>query len=237
MAGNLLRIDNGFDDFIKHVGFDAAITECFSTPDTSPTDLTWDGTNLYSADNNTDDIYKHTGFSSSIDECFSAPGATPYGLAWDGTDLLSSDISLSKIYQHTGFSDAIDDSFSVAWSFGGFGLAWDGTNLISGQGSAVLIFKHTGFSGTILDSLSTYSWPSPGWDGANLLIGFTQGADRIYQMTGFSESVTDSFTVIYAAGVADGDYEYLYIHGRSRKMGCHLALRSCFSKAGSAPPG
>ena len=65
-----------------------SITECFSSPDVSPTAIFWDGTDLYSCGDITNFIYQHTGFSSSITESFSSPSTTPAGVAFAGNSPL-----------------------------------------------------------------------------------------------------------------------------------------------------
>ena len=60
---NLIKVDGGYTDIIRHDGFSSAVLDSFSSPSASPADVAWVSPDLISSDTNTDLIYKHLGFS------------------------------------------------------------------------------------------------------------------------------------------------------------------------------
>jgi hypothetical protein len=172
------------------------ILSSFPSPSSSPSGLTYDGTNLISCDYDTDTIYIHDGVSSTILSSFSSPGQVPNGLTYDGTNLISCDHFADRIYVHDGVSSTILSSFSSPGPIPS-GLAYDGTNLISCDNNTDTIYIHDGVSSTILSSFATPTVQPKGltYDGTNL-ISCVSDTDFhvIYIHDGVSSTILSSFT-------------------------------------------
>ncbi len=160
------------------------ISESFPAPNTAPTALTFDGTNLISSDSPAGTTYIHDGVSASILTSFSAPA---HGLAFDGTNLIRA--SGGTIYIHDGVSASILTSFSAPDSFI-YALAFDGINLISGSWNTDTIYIHDGIAASILSSFSSPGTSLKGltFDGTNL-ISVDDATDTIYVHGGISETI------------------------------------------------
>ena len=63
------------------------VISSFASPDSSPYDLTWDGTNLWLAGDINSSIYKLNPNTGAVISSFASPDRYPSGLAWDGTNL------------------------------------------------------------------------------------------------------------------------------------------------------
>lgn len=122
----------------------------FDVPGTSdPTDLAFDGTNLYSADYD-GNIYK-IDLEGNIIFSFAGQGTSPWGLTWDGSYLWNSDYNNAMIYQ-------LDSSGSVISSFNSpgskpVGLAFDGSNIWNCDSNEDKMFKLDS-SGNVIDSFA-----------------------------------------------------------------------------------
>jgi len=74
------------------------VVESFSLPIHCPTDLAFDGTNLWCAGDYEDKIYK-LDLEGNVIDSFDAPGTRPSGLTFDGTYLWCADADTDKIYR------------------------------------------------------------------------------------------------------------------------------------------
>ena len=191
--GNVISADAGTDKHYKHSGFSATITDSYASPSTSPTGITWDGTNVLSADSDINKHYKHSGFSATITDSYASPSTIPTGITWDGTNVISVDFNLDKHFKHSGFSATITDSYASP-DTAPYGITWDDNNVISADARADKHYKHSGFSATITDSYASPSTSPFGitWDGTNV-ISADFGADKHYKHSGFSATITDSY--------------------------------------------
>jgi hypothetical protein len=199
------------------------IKSSFASPSSTPTGLTFDGTNLISCDASNDTIYVHDGVSSTILSSFASPSSTPTGLTFDGTNLISCDADSDTIYVHDGVSSTILSSFSIP-SSNPNGLTFDGTNLISCDASNDTIYIHDGVSSTILSSFaSPSSVPNGLAFGGTNLISCDASNDTIYIHDGVSLTILSSFASPSSAptGLAfdgtnliscDADSDTIYVH-------------------------
>lgn len=140
-----------------------------------------------------------TGFSSSVASSFLKASISMTGASTDDTDLyMTVDAATDKAWQMSGFSSTITSSNAPAG--GGNPLnacTWSSTDWYIANGSAAdKAFLMTGFSATISNSFLGPGSLIQGQsiDGAgNMLLSGNNG--NFWQMTGFSTSVTASFTV------------------------------------------
>ncbi|MDE4542252.1 hypothetical protein [Thermoanaerobacterium sp. R66] len=154
----------------------------FSSPDSWPYGLAWDGTNLWLTGFNTQKIYKLNPSTGAVISSFSSPDSWPYGLAWDGTNLWLAGVNTQKIYKLNPSTGAVISSFSSPDS-SPYGLAWDGTNLWLAGVNTKKIYKLNPSTGAVISSFSSPDSSPHGlaWDGTNLwLAGYN--TQRIYKL-------------------------------------------------------
>ena len=211
MAKCLISCDIYDDKIYIHSGITSTILDSFASPDTGPSGLTYDGTNLISADVDTNTIYIHSGVTSTISSSFASPTISLSGLAYDGTNLISIEYYDDKIYIHSGVTSTISSSFASPAEDPG-GLTYTGTNLISADTVINTIYIHSGITSTILDSFASPD-PSSGdttfltYDGTNL-ISCEEGNRTIYIHSGVTSTISSSFASpgIQPYGLTYGDY-------------------------------
>jgi outer membrane protein assembly factor BamB len=166
----------------------------FSSPDSAPYGLAWDGTNLWLAGYNTQKIYKLNPSTGAVISSFSSPDSWPYGLAWDGTNLWLAGRSTQKIYKLNPSTGAVISSFSSPDSWP-YGLAWDGTNLWLAGGNQQKIYKINPSTGAIISSFSSPDSSPRGlaWDGTNLWLAGAN-TQKIYKLNPSTGAVISSFS-------------------------------------------
>ena len=160
---------------IKNKSIPLGIIKEYST--FTPTDLAWDGSNIWSCNPNTDKIYKHNP-DMTIHTTYDSPEQYPNGLTWDGSNFWSCDQAVDKIYKHNS-----DMTVNTTYNSPGgapTGLAWDGTNIWSVDFALDKIYKHNA------DMTVNTSYDSPeeptgiAWDGTNFWT-CSAGLDKIYK--------------------------------------------------------
>ncbi|MDI3311579.1 MAG: hypothetical protein QJR05_09180 [Thermoanaerobacterium sp.] len=154
----------------------------FSSPDSYPYGLAWDGTNLWLAGGNTQKIYKLNPSTGAVISSFSSPDGYPFGLTWDGTNLWLVGRNTQKIYKLNPSTGAVISSFSSPDS-APYGLGWDGTNLWLAGSNTQKIYKLNPSTGAVISSFSSPD-SSPfglGWDGTNLWLAGGY-AHKIYKL-------------------------------------------------------
>jgi hypothetical protein len=175
----------------------------FATPASNSRGITFDGENLISCDQTTGLIYIHDGITSTVSSSFAAPEGSPSGLAFDGTNLLSIHFS-GDVYQHDGVTSTTTSSFTPPGG-SNLGMTFDGTNVILSSNDANLIYIMNGFSSTVLNSFSSPGTTPVGltFDGKNLYSANLGGT--VSKHEGITSTVSESFTVAGAAGLAFGE--------------------------------
>jgi sugar lactone lactonase YvrE len=151
------------------------ILEAFAAPCASPSDLAWDGTNLWVADWREAVLYRVSPEDGSTLGTLDAPGYKPQGLAWGDGYLYVSDGISHKIYQLDPATGEVQASYDTPGS-SPRGLAFDGTSLWLADDADDQIYELIPHDGTIL---SYFKAPSANltaltWDGRYLW-----AADRI----------------------------------------------------------
>ncbi|GAI74667.1 unnamed protein product, partial [marine sediment metagenome] len=177
---------NGYDDSVwfrmkavdNSIGGTLIVISTYNSPSTSPTGLTWDGTNFWSCDSDTDKIYKHNMDAIlSINTAYNSPSTSPTGLTWNGTNIWSCDSDTDKIYKHN-----MDATLSINTAYNSpstspTGLTWDWTNIWSCASDSFPYedtYKHnmdTGLSvANSYDCVDPAWGPTTGltWDGVNI---------------------------------------------------------------------
>ena len=209
-TGNVISAGGWYDKHYRHSGFSDTITDSYTSPNSYPRGITWDGTNVLSAASVSDKHYRHLGFSDTITDSYVA-SVQPDGITWDGSSVLHVDnyMSADKIYKHNGFSSSITDSYTPALD-NPLGITWDGTDcILSDYGASVKIYKTTGFSSSISASYLAGLTDIAGvtWDGTNVL-AVDPSAWKHVRYAGFSSSITDSYDSPYGpTGITwDGRY-------------------------------
>lgn len=71
----------------------------FTSPDTRPFGLAWDGSSLWLATRDAKKIWQIDPSDGSVINSFPSPNVNPEGLAWDGQYLWNSDWFTDMIYQ------------------------------------------------------------------------------------------------------------------------------------------
>ncbi|OGS17778.1 MAG: hypothetical protein A3J83_06650 [Elusimicrobia bacterium RIFOXYA2_FULL_40_6] len=145
----------------------------YPAPSDNPSEVMWDGQNIWSSDWFKETIYKH-----NQDETFSVAktyyfhdNTHPIALCWGGQYIWSCDAWVDKIYVHK-----LNDGLSLVASYKSpstnpSGLAWDGQNLWSCDSDSDEIYKHS--MDNKLSVIAIYKSPSTNpsgltWDGKNL---------------------------------------------------------------------
>jgi hypothetical protein len=172
---------------IKEAVIDWVVLDSFSTPDSAPSGLTWDGTNLWLSDVGGPDptIYKLTP-EGLILGSFLSPCGDPFDLTWDGTHLWVIDAVGTDGTGHTIYKvDAAGNPITshVLPPDLSHGLTWDGHFLWAADTTNSRIAKIDPNTGAVVASF-TSPGPSPrglAWDGQHLWVA-DWIEDRIYQV-------------------------------------------------------
>jgi hypothetical protein len=220
-GGKLIVIsyNAGYTEYVvyKHAGFTTTIQDSFLAPSDSgiqSAGVYSDG-DLLVSDTTDYNIFKFTGFSSTITSSISAVEPGPYGVGFDGANLISS-YNVS-VYKHDGFSTTITASFATTATDDIQDDSWDGgempTYSVNSERGAVL-------TGGTLDTsergASLVGQESVGSSrGARIigqsatvvtgnLISMQTTNDLVYRHSGFSTTITSSFSTntAYARGLA-----------------------------------
>lgn len=199
---------------------------------------------LYTVDYNAGKIYQHCKFTTT-QTSITSPSDEPEGVAWDATNgrLFSSDSGTNKIYRHCGFTDTIHISIAAPGTEVR-GIAWDGTNLLSVDNSANKLYLHTAFTTTTSDINSPGSSPMDvSWDGTDLYSTDSGATTNIYRHSGFSATISSSFSspsnaawgiAVYGDHIITGDSnsDKIYMHS-----GFTSTIRTSFSSPSNLPSG
>jgi hypothetical protein len=119
--------------------------------------------------------------------------------------LISTDDSTDRVYKHDGFSATQLDSFNYTNPTVGVDVAWDGKHFYTAMGAVVKKYDPTlSWSSPLLLQTLTFGTSIYGitWDGANLIVLFSDGMLR--QMLGFSTIVQAEFSLLGARGLNQG---------------------------------
>jgi len=151
------------------------VVHSFPAPCESPSDLAWDGSNLWVADWREAVLYRVSPEDGSTLGTLEAPGYKPLGLAWGEGFLYVSDGISHKIYELDPATGEVQASYETPGR-SPQGLAWDGGSLWLADDRDDLIYELIPNDGTIL---SYFKAPSAhptamAWDGHYLW-----AADRI----------------------------------------------------------
>lgn len=163
--------------------------------------------NLYSLEINVGTVSQHDGVTSTVTASFATPDAADnYGMTWDGNNILTScGAAVDKIYRYDNFSASVDSSFSTAgYEAYVSGILWYDGNLYSTGFTGNNLYKHAGFTNTITSTVSIAGilGGASATDltvdtSGNFYLGaldFVGVADKIFKLSGFSATVSDSFT-------------------------------------------
>jgi hypothetical protein len=122
----------------------------FVAPCSNPSDLAWDGKNLWMADWNAGWIYKLRPSDGSVRDSLKAPGFRPQGLAWADGYLYVSDDLASRVYQVDPKKRRVVANYETPGK-GPMGLASDGETLWLADRVERTIYQLIPQDGTILN--------------------------------------------------------------------------------------
>ena len=161
----------------------------FSSPDSQPFGLAFDGTNLISCDFNQAKIYIHTGVSGDVSSFITSPSTNPSGLTIVGGNLISCNFTIPIIYIHDEITSNIVTQFNAP-AGDPSGLTYDGTNLISCDAATGLIYIHYEVTGGVTDSFASPGGTPTGlaFNGINL-ISCDNSTDKIYIHDGITSTI------------------------------------------------
>ena len=183
---------------IQHSGFSASIIDSFSLPGSAGTGITYEHGTTYTADEQSHTHYEHSDFTATVTDSYSTPNIEPGGMTWDGDDIVWISRSTENYFRQSGFSSNVNDSFSSPGPDPYAPTTDNLSNRVSQGTSEGQLLKRSGFSATIIDSLFTPG-PNPSGvtaDGSGLVFSADEepGIDTYYQHSGFTTTVTDSFS-------------------------------------------
>lgn len=190
----------------------------FPAPDTWPSGLAWDGTNLWLAGLTDQQIYKLTPEGEILGTLSGPDGglwAYPAGLTWDGEYLWVVEEEGAVAYQADTEADTIVQQFNLP-SYGEYdanawGIAWDGEYLWHSQyDSDAMIFKIDPSSGAVISSFipPVNFILGLGWKNG-ILYGVDISSLTLYSFDTSSGAVLDTqpWEIPYPLGFLwDGDY-------------------------------
>lgn len=155
----------------------------FSTPGSCPSDLAWDGRDLWVADWNRAVIYRVRAADGSVRDSLKAPGFRPQGLAWVDGYLYVSDDLAKRIYRVDPKSGMVLASYETPGE-GPAGLASDGRTLWLVDRAERTIYQLIPRDGTILNYFTSPHRDPRGlaYDGAYLWVS-DRLKDEIYMIT------------------------------------------------------
>ncbi|HEC38205.1 MAG TPA: hypothetical protein ENI29_08210 [bacterium] len=139
---------------------------------TSPTGITWDGTNFWVVGYDTDEVYKYTSAGVYTGTSFDvgAQDTSPTGITWDGTNFWVVGYDTDEVYKYTSAGVYTGTSFDVgAQESLPKGITWDGTYFwVIGRASDE-VYKYTSagvYTGINFDAgTETYTPAGITWDG------------------------------------------------------------------------
>lgn len=197
MAGNIIIGNYGLptSQFTKFSGFSNTVTTSVARTRAMACDWNNSDSNLYfGSDTGSNKYYKGTGFGVTVQSSFATPiDNTPYDMDHDSSGNFFLAMNETKIFKMSGFSSTVSDSLTEAAA--SRGVTWDGTNLITNINTPKTKL-HSGFSTTISSSFTLANFlEAIAWDGTDLYGGIS-GSVRYLHLSGFSSTVSDSFTTI-----------------------------------------
>jgi len=148
-----------------------------------PSDLAWDGRDLWVADWNRAVLYRLGAADGSVRDSLRAPGFRPQGLAWADGHLYVSDDQAKRIYQVDPRDGTVLASYETP-AEGPAGLASDGETLWLADRAAQTIYRLIPRDGTILNYFRSPHRDPRGLahDGAYLWVS-DRLKDEIYMIT------------------------------------------------------
>ncbi len=155
----------------------------FETGCSTPSDLAWDGRDLWMADWERAWIYRLSASDGSVRDSLKAPGFRPQGLAWADGYLYVSDDLAKRIYQIDPRTGIVHTSYETPGE-GPAGLASDGKTLWLADRTERTIYELLPGDGTILNYYASPHRDPRGLahDGAYLWVS-DRLKDEIYMIT------------------------------------------------------
>ena len=205
-AGDKLYLQSGsFTSTLK-------TSQSVTTIDTTPRDISWDGTNTPWCGSQASKLYLTSGqFTSTLKDSEAAGVDVPVGISWDGTNTPWCGISADKLYLQSGqFTSTLKTSeVAGAGSTDPNGISYDGVNTPwAGDVSNKLYVQSGQFTSTVKTSedITSINGTPTGisYDGTNTFwIG--DGPDKLYLTSGqFTSTIKDSESVGGVDSVATG---------------------------------